>query len=127
MKKLTFIIPLFFSLTGFAQSATKTLDNLIATTKEGLRQAQEVVYDNQAHSLKVGNWIIPLSQNTLTKVESENGQYEVEFSLQKGTAVTSATDANWKRASFALSLKSQELAEKFSSLFHELTEKGNDN
>ncbi|MBY0434310.1 MAG: hypothetical protein K2U26_09390 [Cyclobacteriaceae bacterium] len=127
MKKLTFIIPLFFSLTGFAQSATKTLDNLIATTKEGLQQAQEVVYDNQANSLKVGNWIIPLSQNTLTKVESENGQYEVEFSLQKGTAVTSATDANWKRASFALSLKSQELAEKFSSLFHELTEKGNDN
>ncbi len=122
MKKLKLIIPLFFSLTGFVQSGTKTLDNLIATTKEGLQQVQEVAYDNQTNSLKVGDWIIPISENTHVKVELKKSVFEVEFSLQKGTAVTSAKDAKWRRASFALSFKSKQSAKKFTSLFQELTE-----
>jgi hypothetical protein len=127
MKKLKLIILLFIPSIAFTQSGTKTLDNLIATTKEGLQQPKEIAYDHQTNSLKIGDWIIPISENTLVKVELEKDQYEVEFSLQKGTAVTSAKDANWRRASFALSFKSRQAAKKFTNLFQELTNHENTN
>jgi hypothetical protein len=77
--------------------------------------------------LQVGEYIIPVSQNTLVKVELENGKYEVGFSLQKGTAVKNTLDPNWKRASLALPFRSRDAAKKFIYQFENLTEHENVN
>jgi hypothetical protein len=126
MKKLvtiTFLLTQFF---GYGQSQS-SVENLIQTTKEGLSQKKEVTFDNSTNSLQVGEYIIPVSQNTLVKVEVENGKYEVEFSLQKGTTVKNTLDPNWKRASFTLPFKSQHTAKNFVNIFEELTERENTN
>lgn len=122
MKKLKLFVLLFLPAIAFAQTGTDTIDKMLLAAKEGLQQPKEVTYDNQTNSLKVGDWIIPISENTHVKVEFEKGVYEVEFSMQKGTAVTNTKDVNWRRASFALPFKSKQSAKKFTSLFQELTE-----
>jgi hypothetical protein len=126
MKKLLTIIFSLAQFIGHGQ-VQSSVDKLIQTTKDGLSQKKEVTFDNSSNSLQVGEYIIPISQNTLVKVELENGKYEVEFSLQKGTTVKNALDPNWKRASFALPFKSQQAAKKFINIFEELTERENTN
>jgi 2-phospho-L-lactate transferase/gluconeogenesis factor (CofD/UPF0052 family) len=117
------IIPLFFMLiVSYAQN-DDPINKLIQTAKEGISQKKEVAFDNSTNGLQVGEYIIPVSQNTLVKVEVENGKYEVEFSLQKGTTVKNTLDPNWKRASFALSFKSQKAAKDFIRLFQDVIEK----
>jgi hypothetical protein len=126
MKKLLTIIFLLVQFVCYGQSPS-SIDKLIQTTKDGLSQKKEVTFDNSSNSLQVGEYIIPVSQNTLVKVEAENGKYEVEFSLQKGTAVKNTLDPNWKRASFALPFKSRQAAKNFINIFEELTERENTN
>jgi hypothetical protein len=126
MKKLLAITFLSLQFVCYGQSQS-SVDNLIQTTKDGLSQKKEVAFDNSTNSLQVGEYIIPVSQNTLVKVELENGKYEVEFSLQKGTTVKNTLDPNWKRASFALPFKSQQAAKDFISLFQDITERENVN
>jgi hypothetical protein len=122
MKKLFTITFLLVQFVCYSQSQS-FVDKLIQTTKEGISQRKEVAFDNSTYGLQVGEYIIPVSQNTLVKVEVENGKYEVEFSLQKGTAVTNTLDPSWKRASFALSFKSQQAAKDFIRFFQDVTEK----
>jgi hypothetical protein len=110
--------------TSFAQH-NDLIDKLIVTTKEGLYQNKEVTFDNQSATLQIGEWLIPVSKNTLVKIEFENGFYEIEFSLQKGTAIGTTADLNWKRASFALPFNSRQAAKNFIHLFEEITEKEN--
>jgi hypothetical protein len=124
MKKLLTIIFSLAQFFGYGQSQP-SIDKLIQTTKEGISQKKEVDFDNSTNSLQVGEHLIPVSQNTLVKVELENGKYEVEFSLQKGTTIKNTLDPNWKRASFALPFKSQQAAKDFILLFQEITEKEN--
>lgn len=127
MKNILFVFLVAWTTSGLAQTTTNPIDQLIQVTKNGLQQPKEVSFDNQIYCLKVGEWIIPVSKNTLTKIEVEKDQYEVEFSLQKGTEVTSSADLNWKRASFALPFKSKQAAKNFIAHFKELTEKENTN
>ena len=127
MKNILFVFLVAWTISGLAQTTTNPIDQLIQVTKKGLQQPKEVSFDNQIYCLKVGEWIIPVSKNTLTKIEEEKGQYEVEFSLQKGTAVKSSADPDWKRASFVLTFKSKQAAKNFIAHFKELTEKENTN
>jgi hypothetical protein len=122
MKGILIISLFFISIVSYAQN-DDLINKLIQTTKEGISQRKEVAFDNSTYGLQVGEYIIPVSQNTLVKVEVENGKYEVEFSLQKGTAVTNTLDPSWKRASFALSFKSQQAAKDFIRFFQDVTEK----
>ncbi len=126
MKSILVVLLLLLRITSYAQN-DDLIGKLIVTAKEGLQQKKEVTFDNQSNSLRIGEWIIPVSKNTLVKIEFENSYYEVEFSLQKGTAIRSTADSNWRRASFALSFKSQEAAKNFAHLFQEITEKENVN
>jgi hypothetical protein len=126
MKNLLTVLFSFMSITSYAQN-DDLINKLILTTKEGLQKKKEVIFDNQATSLHIGEWIVPISRNTLVKVEFENGYYEVEFSLQKGTTIRSTSDPNWRRASFALSFNSQQAAKNFIHLFQEITERENVN
>jgi hypothetical protein len=122
MKGILIISLFFMSIVSYAQN-DGLINKLIQTTKEGISQKKEVAFDNSTYGLQVGECIIPVSQNTLVKVEVENGKYEVEFSLQKGTAVTNTLDPSWKRSSFALSFKSQQAAKDFIRFFQDVTEK----
>ena len=126
MKSILIVLLSLVSITSNAQN-DDLINKLILTTKEGLQQKKEVTFDNQSTSLQVGEWIIPVSKNTLVKIEFENGYHEVEFNLQKGTVVRSTADSNWRRASFALSFKSRKAAKNFIHLFREITEKENVN
>jgi hypothetical protein len=126
MKKLLVITFLLAQFMSYGQTQS-SVDKLIQSAKDGLSQKKEVAFDNSTNSLQVGEYIIPVSQNTLVKVEVENGKYEVEFSLQKGTAVKNTLDPNWKRASFALPFKSRQAAKNFIHLFQEITERENVN
>jgi hypothetical protein len=125
MKSILIILLSLMQITSYAQD--DLINKLIRTTKEGLQQKNEVTFDNQSTSLQVGEWIIPVSKNTLVKVEFENGHYEVEFSLQKGTAIRSTSDPNWRRASFALPFNSRQAAKDFIHLFQKITERENVN
>ncbi|MFM9838328.1 MAG: hypothetical protein ACKVOQ_08700 [Cyclobacteriaceae bacterium] len=126
MKKILTIAFLLAQFVCYSQLQS-SVDKLIQTTKAGIFQKKEITFDNSTNSLQVGEYIIPISQNTLVKVELENGKYEVEFSLQKGTTVKNTLDPNWKRASFALPFKSQQAAKNFINIFEELTERENTN
>lgn len=124
MKAIMLVLLSSMLTTSFAQH-NDLIDKLIVTTKEGLQQKKEVTFDNQSATLQIGEWLIPVSKNTLVKIEFENGFYEIEFSLQKGTVIRTTGDLNWKRASFALSFNSRQAAKNFIHLFEEITEKEN--
>jgi hypothetical protein len=127
MKRFLPIVFLVLPIIGNAQKEVSPIDELIQVTKDGLSQKKEVVFNNQTNTLQIGEYLIPISKNTVAKVEFENKKYEVEFSLQKGTAIKSNIDPNWKRASLALPFRSQEIAKKFVHLFENLTEHENVN
>jgi hypothetical protein len=127
MKKFLIILFLVLPIIGKAQKEASSIEDLIQTTKDGLAQKKEVTFNNQANTLQIGEYIIPLSKNTVVKVEFESKTFKVEFSLQKGTVIRSSVDPTWKRASFALPFKSRQAAKKFTHLFDELTEYENIN
>ena len=122
MKSILIVLLSLVSIMSYAQHDV-LISKLILTTNDGLQQQKEVTFDNRSNSLHVGECIIPVSKNTLVNVDFENGHYEVEFSLQKGTAIRSTADSNWRRASFALSFKSRKAAKNFIHSFREVTEK----
>jgi hypothetical protein len=127
MKRFLAIMFLVLPIIGKAQKDASSIDELIQVTKYGLSQKKEVVFNNQTNTLQIGEYLIPISKNTVAKVEFENKKYEVELFMQKGTTIKSNIDPNWKRASLALPLRSREAARKFVHLFESLTEYENVN
>lgn len=93
--------------------------DLVHVTKQGLIESQEVTYHSAPAVLQVDHYLIPISSNTQVKYRKEKGNHLVWFSLQKGTAVTSTKDEQWRRASFQLTFKSKQAALNFIRLFEE--------
>ena len=92
-------------------------NELIRITKEGLTEKTEVTYDNSEMILQIGDYLFPCSTNSSVKLKQEKGAYQVEFFLQKNTAIRSNRDASYRRAWYALPFKSRKLANDFIAAF----------
>jgi hypothetical protein len=112
MKLLISLFLITISLTAYSQS--DDISDLVKITSSGLAEKQNVSYDSETSSLVVGSWIIPVSSNTFVKISKGN---QVEFSLQKGTAVTSSEDSQLRKASFTLTFNSRKSAKEFINAF----------
>lgn len=122
MKKL--ILLLFISSVSLGLFAQENkLNELVQVTRQGLKETKEVSYHNSPAVLQVDHYLIPISPDTHVKFRKEKKNYAVWFSLQNGTAVTSTTDAQWRRASFELTFKSKRAARNFIRLFEDVVGK----
>ncbi|GAB4030707.1 hypothetical protein GCM10028809_24510 [Spirosoma gilvum] len=73
------------------------------------------------YAIQINNHVFPLMETThLNWSKSGKDTYEVEFFLQKGTAVTSITDPGFRRAYWKISLSSKQACQKFIELFDSL-------
>jgi hypothetical protein len=114
MKNLLLFFLNFLTVASFAQASK---DELIQITKEGLQQATEVTFISSDKTLQIGDLLFPCSTNTHVKLKHDDGNYRVEFFLQKNTTIKSTTDSSFKRAWFALPFKSKSTANEFIQLF----------
>ena len=109
------LISLFLlTITIAAHSQSNDISELIKITSSGLKEKQNVSYKSETSSLLIGNWVIPVSKNT--QVKKRKGK-EVEFSLQKGTAVTSLEYPELRNAQFILTFNSRKSAKEFINAF----------
>jgi hypothetical protein len=116
MKKLiTLVFTVLTSSVLFAQQNNSS--ELVQVAKEGLIDVKEVTYHASPAALQVDQYIIPISSNTQVKLQKSKKNYSILFSLQKGTAITSTSDSQWRRASFELTFKSKQAAKDFIRLF----------
>ncbi len=116
MKLLISILLITITLAGHSQS--NDILELVKITSSGLINKQEVSFNSETSSLIVGNWVIPVSSNTHVKILKGN---QVEFSLQKGTAVTSLDDSLLRKAWFTLSFNSRKSAKEFINAFNKIS------
>lgn len=83
-----------------------------------------VIYNNQTKLLMINAVEIPVTQDVIIRYSSVKERhhkfYYAEFYFQKGLAVTSRTDPQFKRAYYALSLPDKESAQAFIKLYNEL-------
>lgn len=128
MKRIAYhliIICLFCSAVHAQQN--KKPDNVAQLqallAQAGPDQSTSVGLAADRQALQIGDFLIPLAQTTLVRCEKEGGKYQVRFFLQKGTAITKASDPTFRRAYWALSLHDKKACEQFIALFNELEEK----
>jgi hypothetical protein len=122
MKKLITLLFITSISSGLFAQQNK-FNDLVQVTKEGLKETKEVSYHISLAVLQVDHYLIPISPNTHVKFRKEKKNYSVWFSLQNGSAVTSTTDAQWRRASFELTFKSKQAARDFIRLFEDVVGK----
>jgi hypothetical protein len=115
MKRI--FITLLVLTTLFSLQAQSVHDQLVQVAKEGLKDAKEISFRESPAVLQVNEYLIPVSENTNVTVWKEEGNYVVGFALQKGTAVTSTKDPQWRRAAFQLSFVSRQAAQNFVKAF----------
>ena len=109
-----FFLIFLISTTAVSYSQSSDILELIKITSSGLIDKQEVSFNSETSSLIVGNSVIPVSSNTHVKILKGN---QVEFSLQKGTAVTFLDDPLLRKAWFTLSFNSSKSAKEFIHAF----------
>lgn len=115
MKRI--FITLLVLTTLFSLQAQSVHDQLVQVAKEGLKDAKEISFRESPAVLQVNEYLIPVSENTNVTVWKEAGNYVVGFALQKGTAVTSTKDPQWRRAAFQLPFVSRQAAQNFVKAF----------
>lgn len=121
MRTLHFIILLAFCSLAYGQENSTDIDSLVKIASSGLTEKQIVTFAKETSSLSIGPWKIPVSKNTYVKFLRQKRKFEVEFSLQNGTAVTSAEDAKVKKAWFTLAFNSKQSAKEFVRLFNKIS------
>jgi hypothetical protein len=115
MQTYAVLFLMFLGTPAFSQ-VSENHTALVQATTVGLADGSEVRLSEDAKSLIVGQYVIPVSADTHVKAAKRKSS-RVEFSLQRGTAITSTTDSSWRRASFSLEFKSKEAAKKFVDAF----------
>lgn len=103
--------------TLFSLQAQSVHDQLVQVAKEGVKDAKEISFRESPAVLQLNEYLIPVSENTNVTVWKEEGNYVVGFALQKGTAVTSSKDPQWRRAAFQLPFVSRQAAQNFVKAF----------
>ncbi len=118
MKK-AFLLSLFLllPLVSFSQQSA---DFLVKVTENGLLKKQEVGYDSNTNTLTIGDYLIPVNKNTLVKLKKAKKAAEVEFNLQKGTAIRKKSDENFKNAWYAVEFTSKKSANEFIKAFRKM-------
>jgi hypothetical protein len=106
-----------FSLNGIAQNCS--LDASISNIRSLLNEQRtgeeiEVEWLKNQHALKINNHVFPVSDNTHTKLRSDN---KVEFFLQKGTAITDVRDTTFRRAYWQITFASKNASKQFVKYF----------
>lgn len=75
----------------------------------------------KTYAVQINNHIFPLLETThLNWSKSGKDTYQVEFFLQKGTAITDATDPDFRRAYWKIPMASKQACQKFIALFDSL-------
>lgn len=111
--KLLFLFSLVtIQLVSYSQS--HETNELVKIASSGLKEKQEVSYNAETSSLLVDNWVIPVTRNTFVRILENN---QVEFLLQRGTAVTSLQDTTLRRAWLTLPFISRKAANEFIHAF----------
>lgn len=81
-------------------------------------------YNDQTKTLIINNIAIPVTGDVIIRYSSskehQHKSHYAELYFQKGLAVTSTTDAQFKRAFYAISLPDRQSVHKFIKLYNEL-------
>lgn len=103
---------MLFACIIIASAQTQTaVEQLRQTYREQVSwsDAGELTYDAATKTLAVKNYRIPVTDNTLIRVEKRS----VHFAMQNYTAVTDVNDSTWRRAEFIIPFKSKKSAADF--------------
>jgi hypothetical protein len=122
MKKYLLILLylLLFLLKTQAQTTTAQIENLLLE-QQAIEKGTAVVWKASERQLQIGQYLIPVSDNTHLQIDrNANGRIVVAFLLQKGTAVTDRTDPNFRRAYWAIPFQSRRAGKHFIALFQQL-------
>ncbi|MBN8824836.1 MULTISPECIES: hypothetical protein [unclassified Spirosoma] len=126
MKKIIFALVIISLGTGPC-IAQERIDATLATMQMLLQQtslpasATVIKPLAKAYAIQINNHVFPLQETThLDWSKSGKGAYQVEFFLQKGTAITDATDPGFRRAYWKIPLSSKQACQKFIALFDSL-------
>ena len=119
--KYFFLIVLVLGLRSAFCQSEKTQELVSLYKTEALPGSESnFTFHADLQQLEIGDHLIPLSDNTHLSVSKE----QVNFMLQKGTAVTSKTDPSYRRAFYSIEFKSKKAAKRFLMLLEQLKNQG---